>query len=66
MLWRPLYAMRNKILLSYLVADALFVAMGAIELGFSIIVQNTKDAAPVTGDQAARNLLYQRFPLTGL
>lgn len=56
--------MVNKILLSFIAADILFVAMGALELGFAIVVQNNKDEIPTDGEQAARNLLYQRFPLT--
>lgn len=56
--------MANKILLSYVAADFLFVLMGAIMLGFSIVVQNVRDETPTEGEQAARNLLYQGFPLT--
>jgi hypothetical protein len=57
--------MGNSVTLAYVAADGLFVAMGAIMLGFSIVVQNTNMEVPTDGTQAARNLLYQRFPLTG-
>jgi hypothetical protein len=57
--------MANKVLLAYVVADGLFVVMGAIMLGFSVVVQNFMFEEPIEGEQAARNLLYQRFPLTG-
>ena len=57
--------MVNRILLAYIFADILFVAMGGLELGFSIFVNNTKDDVADNGLQVARNLLYQRFPLTG-
>ena len=57
--------MANKVLMAYVAADALFVAMGAIMLGFSIVVKNTMFDQPTTGGQAARNILYQQFPLTG-
>ncbi|KAL8387275.1 hypothetical protein RB595_010031 [Gaeumannomyces hyphopodioides] len=56
--------MANKILVSYVVADFLFVLMGAFMLGFSVVVQNVRDEVPTEGEQAARNLLYQGFPLT--
>ncbi|KAH8880156.1 hypothetical protein GQ53DRAFT_547777 [Thozetella sp. PMI_491] len=56
--------MGNKVLLAYVVADTLFVLTGAIILAFSIIVQNNMFEVPTEGEQAARNLLYQRFPLT--
>lgn len=57
--------MANKILIAYLIADALFLLMGVVILAFSIIVNNIKDEVPTKGTQAARNLLYQDFPLTG-
>ncbi|EON99047.1 putative tetraspanin protein [Phaeoacremonium minimum UCRPA7] len=56
--------MANKVLMAYVAADVLFVAMGAVMLGFSIIVKNSMFDAPTTGGQAARNILYQQFPLT--
>lgn len=56
--------MVNKVLAAYVAADFLFVATGAIMVGFSVIVQNTMFDAPLDGGQAARNLLYQQFPLT--
>ncbi|KAH8907895.1 hypothetical protein BR93DRAFT_572835 [Coniochaeta sp. PMI_546] len=56
--------MRDKVLLSYIVVDGIFVATGAIMLGFCVIIQNLMFETPTTGDQAARDLLYQQFPLT--
>ena len=56
--------MANKIQLAYLVADGLFLLMGVFILAFSVIVNSIKDEIPSNGRQAARNLLYQGFPLT--
>ncbi|KAK3693997.1 hypothetical protein B0T22DRAFT_437122 [Podospora appendiculata] len=56
--------MANKVLMAYVVADGLFVIMGIFMLAFSIVVQNIQNEIPTEGRQAARNLLYQRFPLT--
>ncbi|KAI1103673.1 hypothetical protein F4804DRAFT_224502 [Jackrogersella minutella] len=56
--------MVNKVLAAFIAADGLFVSMGAIMLGFSIIVQQTCFDAPKDGNEAARDLLYQRFPFT--
>ena len=57
--------MVSKIQLTYVVADGLFLLMGILIIGFSVIVGNIRDEVPTDGRQAARNLLYQRFPLTG-
>jgi hypothetical protein len=57
--------MANKVLLAFVAADILFILTGAIMLGFSIVVQNDIQQTPTEGTQAARNLLYSRFPLTG-
>lgn len=56
--------MANKVQLAYVVCDFLFVLMGVFMLAFSIIVQNIQFEEAENGRQAARNLLYQRFPLT--
>ncbi|KAI0475912.1 hypothetical protein GGR56DRAFT_442485 [Xylariaceae sp. FL0804] len=56
--------MVNKVLAAYMAADGLFVAMGAIMLGFCIIVSRTDHDVPSDGTEAARNLLYQMFPFT--
>jgi hypothetical protein len=56
--------MANKIQITYLVADGLFLLMGVFIIGFSVIVNNIRDEDPSNGRQAARNLLYQGFPLT--
>ncbi|RYP68300.1 hypothetical protein DL770_008463 [Monosporascus sp. CRB-9-2] len=54
--------MVNKVLAAFLVTDGLFVAMGAIMLGFCAIVRNGAFNDPTEGREAARNLLYQSFP----
>lgn len=56
--------MVNKIQLAYVVSDGLLLLMGVFILAFSIIVGNIRDEVPTNGRQAARNLLYQGFPLT--
>ncbi|KAH6605619.1 tetraspanin [Trichoderma cornu-damae] len=56
--------MPDKVFLATLLADALFLASGAMELGFSIAAMNLKDKAPTDGKDATRHLVYQRFPLT--
>lgn len=56
--------MVNKVQAAYVVADGLFLLMGIFIIGFSVIVGNIRDEIPENGRQAARNLLYQRFPLT--
>ncbi|KAI0379136.1 hypothetical protein F5Y04DRAFT_260516 [Hypomontagnella monticulosa] len=56
--------MVNKVMAAFIGADGLFVSMGAIMLGFSIIVQQTCFDTPVDGNDAARDLLYRRFPFT--
>lgn len=56
---------RNKVLWAYMAADVLFVVMGAVMIAFSILVQNEIKQTPKDGEEAARNLLYSRFPLTG-
>lgn len=55
--------MVNKILLTTVVADILFLASGAFQLGFALIVKRVMGEQATEGMQAARNLLYQRFPL---
>ncbi|KAK4130113.1 hypothetical protein BT67DRAFT_241353 [Trichocladium antarcticum] len=56
--------MVSKVQLAYVAADGLFLVMGILIMGFSVIVGNIRDEVPTGGTQAARNLLYQRFPLT--
>lgn len=53
----------NKILLATVAADLLFLAAGTCLLVFALVVRNTMNDDPEEGEQAARNLLYQRFPL---
>ncbi|KAL7929590.1 hypothetical protein V8C35DRAFT_193742 [Trichoderma chlorosporum] len=56
--------MPDKVFLATLVANLLFLASGAMELGFSIAAMNLKDKTPTDGEDATRHLIYQRFPLT--
>ncbi|KAI5921890.1 hypothetical protein F4810DRAFT_702088 [Camillea tinctor] len=56
--------MVNKVLAAFIAVDGLFVSMGAIMLGFSVIVQQTCFDTPTEGMEAARDLLYQRFPFS--
>ena len=63
---QPKAKMRDKVLLSYIIIDALFVITGAIMVGFCVIIKNSMFATPTSGDQAARDLLYQQFPLNGM
>lgn len=56
--------MPNHVLSTYIAIDAIFVATGAIMLGFCLVVQNVMNETPTEGAQAVRDLLYQRFPLT--
>lgn len=53
----------NKILLAAVAADLLFIAAGTCLLAFALVVRNTMNDEPDEGKQAARNLLYQQFPL---
>lgn len=57
--------MVNKIQLTFVAADVLFLATGAITLGFSLIARQnmTKDAT--NGREAVRHLIYQNFPFEG-
>ncbi|KAI0147505.1 hypothetical protein GGR57DRAFT_253297 [Xylariaceae sp. FL1272] len=56
--------MVNKVHQAFIGVDALFVATGALILGFSIIVKSTCFDPPSNGNDAARDLLYQQFPFT--
>ncbi|KAG9499857.1 hypothetical protein J7337_008319 [Fusarium musae] len=56
--------MVDKIFLSTVVADALFLGSGVMELVFSLVVQSQMKNTPTDGEDVTRNLLYQRFPLT--
>lgn len=58
--------MHNKVLLSYIVLDGLFAVTGAIMLGFCVVVQKIMFETFTSGEQAARDLFYQQFPLTGV
>ena len=55
--------MPDKVLLSTLAINVLFLATGAIELGFCLVVQGLLDKDPVDGREAVRHLLYRQFPL---
>ncbi|KAL6361576.1 hypothetical protein LRP88_05046 [Fusarium phalaenopsidis] len=56
--------MANKVFLAAVAADVLFLASGILELVFSLVVRSQMNDAPQDGEQATRNLLHQRFPLT--
>lgn len=56
--------MPDKVLLTAIGADALFLATGAIQLGFCLVARGIRDDTPRSGQEAIRNLLYQRLPLT--
>ncbi|OAQ68502.1 tetraspanin [Pochonia chlamydosporia 170] len=56
--------MPNKVFTTTLGINALFLASGCLELGFSLVVQNQMTKAPQDGQEAVRNLLYKMFPLT--
>lgn len=55
--------MPDKVFVATVIADLLFLASGAMELGFSIAAMNLQDKTPTDGQDATRHLLYQRFPL---
>ena len=57
--------MVNKVLAAFIGVDVRFAITGAILVGFSVIVKNTCFNPPTNGHEAARDLLYQQFPLTG-
>ncbi|KAI1181302.1 tetraspanin [Nemania sp. FL0916] len=56
--------MVNKVLAAFVGVDILFAITGGIILGFSVIVKNTCFSPPTDGNMAARDLLYQQFPLS--
>ncbi|KAJ3477968.1 hypothetical protein NLG97_g8698 [Lecanicillium saksenae] len=55
--------MPDKVLLTTLAINVLFLATGAIELGFCLVVRGLLDNDPVDGREAVRHLLYRQFPL---
>lgn len=57
--------MANKVLMTFVVADIIFVITGALLLGFTLINQNLIKEAPTEGAQAVMRLLTAQFPLTG-
>ncbi|KAK2598918.1 hypothetical protein QQS21_005596 [Conoideocrella luteorostrata] len=56
--------MANQVFTTTLGITMLFLITGAMQLGFSIVVQSQMNDKPQDGYQAVRNLLYQTFPLT--
>lgn len=56
--------MPNKVFLTTLGINLLFLGTGILELAFSLVVQNQMTAKAQDGQEAVRNLLYQMFPLT--
>ncbi|EGX95021.1 tetraspanin [Cordyceps militaris CM01] len=59
----PPAAMPDKVLLATLAINILFLATGALELGFCLVVQGLLGQEPVDGREAVRHLLYREFPL---
>lgn len=57
--------MANKVLMTFVVADIVFVITGALLLGFTLINQNLIKEAPTEGTEAVMRLLTAQFPLTG-
>ncbi|KAI9163277.1 hypothetical protein HJFPF1_04881 [Paramyrothecium foliicola] len=56
--------MVNKIFLSVIATDFLFLVTGGITLGFSLVVQGQLNNAPSNGEDAVRKLVSREFPLT--
>jgi hypothetical protein len=56
--------MVDKIFLTTVCADILFLGSGVMELVFSLVVRSQMNDMATDGETATRNLLYQRFPLT--
>lgn len=57
--------MPDKVLLTTLAINVLFLATGAIELGFCLIAQGLVDKETgEDGREAVRHLFYRQFPLT--
>lgn len=55
--------MPDKVLLATLAINVLFLATGALQLGFCLVVRGLLDNDPVDGREAVRHLLYRQFPL---
>jgi len=56
--------MFDNLFIAALVADFLFLASGAIELGYSIATIAAANRTPSNGKEATRHLLYEKFPFT--
>jgi small-conductance mechanosensitive channel len=57
--------MVNKVFLTVIAADFLFLISGAIALGFSLVVKSQTNNQSSNGEDAVRKLLAKEFPLTG-
>lgn len=55
--------MPDKVFLTALVVDGLFLATGALVLGFCLVVQSMIGSVPANGEDAVRNLIYEWLPL---
>ncbi|KAM3442876.1 hypothetical protein NHJ13734_002114 [Beauveria thailandica] len=55
--------MPDKVLLATLGINVLFLATGALELGFCLVVRGLLDKEPNDGRDAVRHLLHRQFPL---
>jgi hypothetical protein len=54
----------NKLMLSFIAVDFLFLACGALILGFSLIAEQQERATP-TVKNVAYNIILTECPLTG-
>lgn len=56
--------MVNKILVTFILADLLFLASGGLLIIFSLVTENQVGLTP-TVDNIARNLILEECPLRG-
>lgn len=56
--------MRNKVLLTFVLNDMMFLFAGAFLLGFSLVSQKLERSVP-TASSVARDLLLLECPLSG-
>ncbi|KAK5994963.1 hypothetical protein PT974_03352 [Cladobotryum mycophilum] len=56
--------MLDRVFIATLLADVLFLASGAVELGFAVSFMQQLKTEPQTGREATRHMLYQQFPIT--
>ena len=61
----PHVKMRDKILLTYIITDLLFVASGGLLIIFALVTKSEITSTP-TLDNVARDLLFNICPLNGM